>query len=102
MTLMKVWLTGLELRRLLYILRNILDKNFRASTSEQVLLMWVELDRLDGSTLVDLGSRDTPSSHLQLLRVIFKQLLNVPKSDCTVNHTCSNNAHLINLVNPVQ
>ena len=56
MTLMEVWLTRLELCWLLDILRDILYEDFRASTSEQVLLVWVELDRLDGSTLVDLGS----------------------------------------------
>ena len=71
MTFMEVWLTRLELCWLLDILRDILYEDFRASTSEQVLLVWVELDRLDGSTLVDLGSWDTPSAHLQLLRVIF-------------------------------
>ena len=56
MTLMEVWLTRLELCWLLDILRDILYEDFRASTSEQVLLVWVELDRLDGSTLVDLRS----------------------------------------------
>lgn len=55
MTLMEVWLTRLEFCWLLDVLRDILYEDFGASTSEQVLFVWVELNRLNGSTLVDLG-----------------------------------------------
>ena len=55
-TLVEVGLTWLELDWLLEVLRDVLDEDLGATTSQQVFLIGVELEGLNGDTLMDLGS----------------------------------------------
>ncbi len=99
---MEVWLAWLKLGGFLYVLRDVLDEYFRASTSEKIFFVWVEFERLNRDTLMDLCGRNAPFTH-QLLRVaLCEKLFQIPKRDCAVVHTTSNDSKLIDLINPVK
>ena len=81
---------------------DVLDQHFSTAATQKVLLVWIELERVDRDALVDLCGRYAPFAH-QLLRVVLsKNLLDVPKSDGTVLHAAGDDAQLVDLVDPIE
>ena len=62
----EIGLSWLEFDRLFQRLTDVLDQHFSSTATQQVLLVWIELKRLDGDALMDLSGRYAPFAH-QLL-----------------------------------
>jgi len=99
-----VWYPRFEYARGLDICGDVLDEDFGPSTREEVLLVWVELDRTDRDPAVDLGGGDTALACSQIVhrRRPVHDLYRVPKSDGTVDHTSRENTGLTLMIDPVK
>lgn len=93
-----------EHARGLDVCRDVLDEDLGPSTREEILLVWVKLNRANRDSAVDLGGRDTAFACSEVIhrRRPVHDLYRVPKSNSTVDHTSCENASLTLMINPIK
>jgi len=97
--IMKVGLSGFEE---FFLLGDILDQNFRATSGKQVFFVGIEFNRADRSTSVNLSRTDTTTANFQRLACLPNDLRRRPKRNSAIGHASCDNAHFIELVGPVK